>query len=304
MITLASLPKAFEGHIGIIQRNALESWARLDPRPRVVLLGDDPGVAEAAASRGVEHVPEVARNAAGTPLLNGVLAAAERVAGGGTLIYVNADIILISDFMPAVAELSALRRSFLMVGRRWDLDVVQPIEFSPRWQEELSDRARREGRLHAASGIDYFVFPSGLFGEVPPFAVGRTAWDNWLLYRACSRGARLIDASERVTAVHQNHAYPGGKESVWTGPEATENRALGGEPELAFTIEDATHRLTRRGLRSTLLSPPYSRRLFVMGLVSRRWGWLTRGLKQVLDVTYPLRRRLHLAHLRESRCRR
>jgi hypothetical protein len=31
VFTLFTVPKAFEGHIGVIQRNAFGSWARLRP---------------------------------------------------------------------------------------------------------------------------------------------------------------------------------------------------------------------------------------------------------------------------------
>jgi len=66
-------------------------------------------------------------------------------------------------------------------------------------------------------GLDYFIFPCGLFRDIPPFAVGRPAWDNWLVYKARSLGLPVIDATKMVTAIHQNHAYshhPMGKEGA------------------------------------------------------------------------------------------
>jgi len=27
--------------------------------------------------------------------------------------------------------------------------------------------------------IDYFVYPKGIMGDIPPFAVGRPGWDIW-----------------------------------------------------------------------------------------------------------------------------
>ena len=35
-ITIFTIPKAFEGHNGIIQRNAIKSWLKLDPRPHII----------------------------------------------------------------------------------------------------------------------------------------------------------------------------------------------------------------------------------------------------------------------------
>ena len=62
MITVFSTLKPFRGHIGVIQRNALQSWARLHEDVDVVLFGDDEGTAEAARDMGFRHVPAVPRN--------------------------------------------------------------------------------------------------------------------------------------------------------------------------------------------------------------------------------------------------
>src|SRR5436309_411668 len=39
MLTLFAAPKPFRGHIGIIQRNAITSWTKLQPRPEIILYG-------------------------------------------------------------------------------------------------------------------------------------------------------------------------------------------------------------------------------------------------------------------------
>jgi hypothetical protein len=70
LLTLFSIPKPFDGHIGVIQRNALESWTRLRPACEIVLFGDEPGVAEVARELSLKHVPDVTRNEFGTPLVN------------------------------------------------------------------------------------------------------------------------------------------------------------------------------------------------------------------------------------------
>ena len=71
-LTILAMPKPFRGHIGIIQRNAIRSWTLLRPSCEIVLFGDDTGVSAAAAELGVRHVPNVARNEYGTPLVNDV----------------------------------------------------------------------------------------------------------------------------------------------------------------------------------------------------------------------------------------
>ena len=68
-LTIFAIPKAFRGHIAVIQRNAIASWMRMNPRPDVILFGTDEGTAEVARELGVQHVPTVQKNQWGTPLV-------------------------------------------------------------------------------------------------------------------------------------------------------------------------------------------------------------------------------------------
>lgn len=282
MLTLVSIPKPFHGHIATIQRNALRSWTRLGPEVEICLCGEDPGTREAAAELGIRHVPVIGRNAQGTPLLSDVLAQAERLATCGILGYVNADIVLLGDFLAAAREAVRRKRRFLLVGQRWDIDIRDPLSFGEDWEPALRARLAAEGRLHAVTGIDYFVFPRGLWGAIPPFAVGRSAWDNWLIYRARALGADVLDATEAVTAVHQNHDYahiPG--EAVWTGPEAAENLRLAGGDTHLFNLLDATHRLTSAGCRRALSRPYLERHLVTLPLLHPRWTPVVRLVERL-----------------------
>ena len=69
-LTILSTPKAFRGIFAVIQRNAIESWTHLTPRPDIILFGTDEGTAEICAELGITHVPEVASTAEGTPLIS------------------------------------------------------------------------------------------------------------------------------------------------------------------------------------------------------------------------------------------
>ena len=61
MLTLFTIPKAFQGHTGIIQRNAIKSWTLLDPGCQVILVGDDDGTDKAAEELNVRHISDVKR---------------------------------------------------------------------------------------------------------------------------------------------------------------------------------------------------------------------------------------------------
>jgi hypothetical protein len=101
-------------------------------------------------------------------------------------------------------------------------------------------------------GSDYFIFPKGdAIGKLPAFAVGRPAWDNWLIYHARQLRVPVIDATKAVTVIHQNHGYghvPEQRDEGWEGPEADWNRGLIGGEDQVFTLLDATHLMTPDGL--------------------------------------------------------
>jgi hypothetical protein len=279
VITLFTIPKPFTGPFARIQRNALGSWRALGAHVEILVLGSEVGSAEAAGAIGARHIPTVETTSAGTPRVDAVFATAEQHATNDLVTYVNADIILLPDFLAAVERTAGRLAKLLIVGRRWDLDFEDTIDFAdPGWEADLRRAVHARAVLHKPRGIDYFVFCRGLYREMPPFAVGRTMWDNWLIYSARAQHVPVVDATAAVTAVHQNHDYShagGGRPEVWKGPEAQRNMALAGGLDHYFTIDDATHRLRAGRLTRTL-----------------DWAHLRRGW-HTLPVLSPVAGRLH-----------
>jgi len=267
-LTLFATPKRFQGHIGTIQLNAITSWTRLNPSPEIILFGTEEGTAEIARELGLRHVPSVKTNQWGTPLVSDLFGQAEAVGSGPALCYVNADIILFDDFPQAIARVSAWSDHFLMVGCRTDLDVTGPVDFSGDWDAQIRARAQSEGQLQIARSIDYFAFSRGLYPEMPALAIGRFWWDNWLLWKARSLGAKVVDASKAVMVIHQNHdyshtAYGPSKEEMMASEECILNARLTCEQNpgdydegffwrYAYTIDDATYKLMPDGIRTNL----------------------------------------------------
>ncbi|GAH73237.1 unnamed protein product, partial [marine sediment metagenome] len=133
MLTIFTIPKAFRGHVGIIQTNAIRSWLSLQSACEVILLGNDEGTAELASELRLRHVPDVECSEYGTPLVNSTFSIAQDIASHQLMCYVNADIILISDFLPAVQRVH--KYPFLMVGQRWDLELNEPVNFNEaQWE--------------------------------------------------------------------------------------------------------------------------------------------------------------------------
>ena len=290
MITFFSTPKPFRGHISVIQRNAIRSWTLAHPDAEVILFGNEEGAAEAARDLGARHEPEVNRNALGTPLLSSLFERADRLARHDRVCFLNADILLLDDFLAASTQLSRLHPRSLMVGRRCDVDITEPLDFSsPGWREGVRAMARERGKLRPPQWIDFFVLPRGLLaGQVPPFAVGRPGYDNWLLWKVRDVGVPVVDATDVVLAIHQNHDYshhPGGQAGLWQDVEAKQNYALL-DGHFA-TIDNATHRLGAGGLRSNY---------YHWVSLSKRKATRARDVAWFgfLNATRPVRRRLGL----------
>lgn len=249
LITFFSAPKPFTDlHIAIIQRNAIRSWTLL-PDIEVILLGEETGLAEAARELGVKHISNVERNENGTPLISSMFQLA-RDAGQRSnselLCIINADMILMPDFIEAAKEVVRLKDNFVLLSQRWDLDVIQPIEFTEGWDTRLSEQVKTKGQLHRPSGSDFFLFPLSSYLDIPDFAIGRAGWDNWMIYKARKENWPVIDGTPSMMIVHQNHDYshlPGGKPH-YEHPDTNENiRLAGGNAAVRYTILDSTHKL-------------------------------------------------------------
>jgi GT2 family glycosyltransferase len=206
-VSVFAVPKPFLGHIGVIQRNALGSWRQLGVAREVILLGQEDGIAEAAAEAGAIHFGPIGLDPFGTPLVDNVFEIARRAASADWLCYVNADIILMPEFGAAVLVAMLSFENCLIVSRRWNMDVREPLDFSHGWQERLRARAARDSKLYTPYGIDVFVFPKGLFQRLPPFSLGRPYWDNWMIFNARQRGFPVVDVTEEFSVIHQNHGY-------------------------------------------------------------------------------------------------
>jgi hypothetical protein len=144
------------------------------------------------------------------------------------------------------------------MGQRWDLDVRKLLTFNGDWQSGLCRVVQQEGKLHKSKGSDYFIFPRDAFPHFPKFAIGRAGWDNWTIYHARKEGGMVIDATEAITVIHQQHDYshlPGGK-IHYTLPESDENLRIAGGKRHIFTLFDANFRLDREGrIRNASLNP-------------------------------------------------
>jgi len=246
MLTIFSCPKPFTRRINIIQRNAIKSWQLLSPKPEIILSGDELGTKEICQELSIEYIPEIERNEYGTPLVNSIFSKAEERASYDILCYINADIVLTDDFIKTVELVKKWKTKFLIVGRRYDVEINQEFNFNEfNCIEMIKLHTKQNGILHSSTGIDYFIFVKGVFPDILPFAIGRTAWDCWLVYQARHCGIPVVDATNKIWAIHQNHGYKidAHRDGDWNWDEKEIKLNLELSHGLFRDISNATHRI-------------------------------------------------------------
>ena len=247
---ITSIKPFVDPHIIMLQRNAFQSWKALGPDVDIVVVGEEKGLGEVCTEMNLRRAPNIRRSAGGTPLVSSIYELGRGASDSPLLAYVNADILLLPDFLEGAHKAAEKYEKFLIVGQRWDLEVNDLLDFSDGYVERLKAQLHSKGGRHHRTGSDYFIFPRDCFTDMPDLVVGRSYWDNWMIYKARRSHWPTIDASEGIQIIHQNHDYshlPGGQ-SHHRHPDTFENVRLGGGARTAFLLDDSTERLTPAGL--------------------------------------------------------
>jgi len=241
----ATIPESFEGPAAQRQRNAIRSWWLMRPQPRIIFLGiDDDSVVDFARmnyieAAGIERSPE------GIPLVNSALKTVTNMRDDceDVVCFVNADGVYL-DLNPALELVKREFCEFLMIGRRWDIMFEDRVmDFRAGWEDRLRSYVLSHGSLHGKRAMDYLIFRGNfLHHDMPDFAVGRTAYDNWCVWKATQEEIPIIDATCDVFLVHQDHPHTRAvkrRESV-----TQQNRELlWAVTDKPWGIDDATHYL-------------------------------------------------------------
>lgn len=155
------------------------------------------------------HVPAFVtrNNKYGLPQLESLfMYAYELYPRASTYTYVNSDLITDKSFYRTIKFVSEKLRGtdLVIVGTR--ADVVWNKNWS--WTKDFDFTSKfKSGTMARQDAVDYFVTTRNAirWHSVPPFVIGRPAFDNWLVnYAAQSPHVLLIDASKTIKMLHQS----------------------------------------------------------------------------------------------------
>ena len=215
MISFFANVRPFKREFAEIQRVAITSWIEVHRHSEAIILGDVEGAFDVVMDLGAGWVQDVEANEKGTELVPDIWRKGIAEASNEWICALNSDNVVSANIVNAVEALSDIERPFV-VGQRWDLNPGQSPEAAT---------------LHGHCGVDWFLFRAEtvLVSDIPPFAVGKTLYDNWLIWAAIERwDMTVIDATEDVTVIHLNHGNPeyGTKQAMIESDEKRENTRL------------------------------------------------------------------------------
>lgn len=278
MVTFFTLPKPFSGLAKVHQTNAIRSWMQLKQGSEIYLFGNENGIEDFAIQNDLKHIVELKYNSYGTPLLNHAFSKVNELAKNDILCFINSDIILLPDFFEHIPSINF--KKYLLLGHRWNLDIDSYINFDDDlWYMKFLEMALKTNDSSEQSGSDYFVFKKNSLKNMPPFAVGRPVWDNWMIYYFRKKGYPVINASETINIIHQNHNYQhvksGSGHDYW-GEEAEENIRLTGIKNSFYpTLRECSHIMANgKTIKKEELAHFLARPLYFKTLFPLRYKWL------------------------------
>lgn len=202
MFTLFAIPRAFTNpHYAAIQHKAIQSWVSLNPRPEILLIGDDEGVKEVCEQYGLRHIPYIRRNKYGVPYINSAVEQAVQHASHDIICYINSDIVVSSNLTKAISAIQKKKwRKFLMVSAPYVVDFSLITHFEPGFEKPLLP----ENLIIYGDHGDIFAFTKQTYDlrEMPEFAAGKGYFDMWFSTYAGQNLTPTIDATEFVFLFH------------------------------------------------------------------------------------------------------
>ncbi|TVU20609.1 hypothetical protein EJB05_36824, partial [Eragrostis curvula] len=194
------------------QELAVRSWLALPGNVSVVLLGASP----ARLGRRVTVEPAVDSAFTGTPFFHSMVARAQAAADSDICVLVDAETVLLPEFVDALTHFSKLDRDWFLVamsrnvtnfryqlddsGSHWVTEDGKQVSFTKefaaeKWAAESSDKGIIMVWNNPGSPLQAGVMPSFLYGK--------GMHNSWLTHEVLSSEMRLVfDASSLVLGLY------------------------------------------------------------------------------------------------------
>jgi hypothetical protein len=269
-ISLITTLKPFKGLARIHQINSLQSWAKFIEGAEIIVVGESEGF-ETILSEfkfNIKWVKEVKTSYSGAPYLDDMIKKGLENARYDFVCIINADTILLSDFVHSISKLiNIYDDNFLLTSRSFPLNINTIIDFDQPEVEACLKYKARKRYIHrdiTSLPTDFYFFHREFLSnaKIPPFIYGRGVFVRWYIYHAHCKRIPIIDATPVITAIHQTHSFDYIKDhdvqeelqkvqdpykALMKGKEFRWNLEIAG-PAAYFSGADFTHILTERGL--------------------------------------------------------
>eukprot|EP00271_Cylindrocystis_brebissonii_P015889 TRINITY_DN3894_c0_g1_i1.p1 TRINITY_DN3894_c0_g1~~TRINITY_DN3894_c0_g1_i1.p1 ORF type:complete len:761 (-),score=55.48 TRINITY_DN3894_c0_g1_i1:693-2975(-) len=238
-MTFFCVPKPYVGEVGKAQKQALFSWLRQKPTPYVVLLGQDKSFYELAGSL-PDHIqvePDIDYTFNGLPQLHSLIARS-MVVTTNVSVFLEPDILLLGDLQLSLQKVGDSFKRWVVAGMRRDVETF-PFRFELAEligvseaerlgatrivnekgdvvsDAEVTEYVDSVGKLHTGGGGDFWAW-SNVLGlpylcrnPIPPFALDRGRYGNWLLNEMIASGVRdVIDGGDTISAIRVVQSLP------------------------------------------------------------------------------------------------
>lgn len=210
MITLFTTTKDFNEKFRVIQLNAIRCWLNAPVPVEVIIFGRSKGHEELGSHSNLVFVDEVKTSNTGAPYADEMFYVVNQIAKYDLCCFVNADILLPKSFFTDLIYIHrVVRKNYLIVGERFDVDVDELLAYTSDWERKFNDKYKNSFIVHHPYGSDYFAFPKGQYyrGSMVELIVGRGGWDNWMIYNGRKQKYKVIDLYKSTRVIHQNHDY-------------------------------------------------------------------------------------------------
>jgi len=276
-ISLITTLKPFKGLARIHQINSLQSWAKFIEGAEIIVVGESEGF-ETILSEfkfNIKWIKEVKTSYSGAPYLDDMIKKGLENARNDSVCIINADTILLSDFVKSVSKLiNIYDNNFLLTSRSFSLNINTILNFDDPEIEERLKNIVRKNYIHndiRSLPTDFYFFHREFLSnaKIPPFIYGRGVFVRWYIYHAHCKRIPIIDATPVITAIHQMHSFDYIKDhdvqeelqkvkdpykALMKGREFRWNLEIAG-PAAYFSGADFTHILTEQGL--VKINSPY-----------------------------------------------